>query len=406
MQSSTVGPKSKRSARPQNSAERAACDVTHTAVRDASRAVAGTDPEPANGRRYTPHVARVLAVANQKGGVGKTTTVHSLGAALAEPGERVLLVDLDPQACLTYSVGLDPESLAAVPARRAGRARARRPRRSSTRARSSVLPAAIDLAGSEVHLVGRVGREHAVARALEHGARTSYDVVLVDCPPSLGILTINGLTAADVVLVPLQCETLSHRGVGQLLETVADVAGLHPARPRACSAWSRPCSTAGPATPARCSPTSSTRYGLPVLEPLDPALGPLRRGARPPGGRSSSTRRRRSARSPTASSPPRVHDDLIAGEPVSGTCATPERPASADPRPVGQDGAVLDARAGPARSSSSARAVTAGRGSATSSSRQRHLPFWVWTPWRQLLPLRRSCPACGQRAWLAARWFE
>jgi chromosome partitioning protein len=86
----------------------------------------------------------------------------------------------------------------------------------------AILPAAIDLAGSEVHLVGRVGREHAVARALEQ-VKESYDVVPLDCPPSLGILTINGLTAADHVLIPLQCETLSHRGVGQLLETVADV---------------------------------------------------------------------------------------------------------------------------------------------------------------------------------------
>ena len=141
--------------------------------------------------------------------------------ALAAAGQRVLLVDLDPQACLTYSVGLDPESLPlslhdvlvgrnkAVEALVRGR-------------RLSVLPASIDLAGSEVHLVGRVGREHAVARALEP-VKDDFDVVLLDCPPSLGILTINGLTAADFVLIPLQCETLSHRGVGQLLETVADV---------------------------------------------------------------------------------------------------------------------------------------------------------------------------------------
>jgi chromosome partitioning protein len=86
----------------------------------------------------------------------------------------------------------------------------------------SVVPAAIDLAGSEVHLVGRVGREHAVGRALEP-VKDAFDIALLDCPPSLGILTINGLTAADFVMVPLQCETLSHRGVGQLLETVADV---------------------------------------------------------------------------------------------------------------------------------------------------------------------------------------
>jgi chromosome partitioning protein len=163
----------------------------------------------------------VLAVANQKGGVGKTTTVHTLGTALARAGQRVLLVDLDPQACLTYSVGLDPESLPiSLHDVLVGRSKAAE---ALTVAHDlSVLPAAIDLAGSEVHLVGRVGREHAVGRALE-SVKDAFDVVLVDCPPSLGILTINGLTAADYVLVPLQCETLSHRGVGQLLETVADV---------------------------------------------------------------------------------------------------------------------------------------------------------------------------------------
>jgi chromosome partitioning protein len=166
-------------------------------------------------------VARVLAVANQKGGVGKTTTVHALGAALVETGRTALVVDLDPQACLTYSVGLDPESLPrSLHDVIVGRSK-------TTEAlvavgALTVLPAAIDLAGSEVHLVGRVGREHAVARALEP-VKDDYEFVLIDCPPSLGILTINGLTAADFVLIPLQCETLSHRGVGQLLETVADV---------------------------------------------------------------------------------------------------------------------------------------------------------------------------------------
>jgi chromosome partitioning protein len=168
-----------------------------------------------------PRVARVIAVANQKGGVGKTTTVHALGTALAQAGPRVLLVDLDPQACLTYSVGLDPESLPlSLHDVLVGRNKA--VETLVVAGDVSVLPAAIDLAGSEVHLVGRVGREHAVARALDP-IRDNYDIVLLDCPPSLGILTINGLTAADFVLIPLQCETLSHRGVGQLLETVADV---------------------------------------------------------------------------------------------------------------------------------------------------------------------------------------
>ncbi len=166
---------------------------------------------------------RVVAVANQKGGVAKTTTVHNLGAALHELGTRVLLVDLDPQACLTYSVGLDPEALQlSLHDVLVGRNKAEDALVPATRGGLAVLPSTIDLAGSEVHLLTRTGREYALRRALEPVV-AHVDVVLVDCPPSLGILTINGLTAADEVLIPLQCETLSHRGVGQLLDTVDDV---------------------------------------------------------------------------------------------------------------------------------------------------------------------------------------
>lgn len=167
-------------------------------------------------------MARVIAVANQKGGVAKTTTVHSLGTALAERGRRVLLVDLDPQACLTWSTGIDPDllerSLHDVLVGRVAHAGDVRLKRGDLH----LVPATIDLAGAEVHLLTRTGREHALARALAPILH-DYDVVLVDCPPSLGVLTINGLTAAKEVLIPLQCETLSHRGVGQLLDTVDDV---------------------------------------------------------------------------------------------------------------------------------------------------------------------------------------
>jgi chromosome partitioning protein len=169
-------------------------------------------------------VVKVLAVANQKGGVAKTTTVQSLGVALAEQGKRVLLVDLDPQACLTYSLGLNPddlsESLHDVLVRRAKIADVRLAVDGVEGL--SVVPATIDLAGAEVHLLSRTGREHVLARALQP-VLVEHDVVLIDCPPSLGVLTINGLTAAEAVLVPLQCEALSHRGVGQLLETIEDV---------------------------------------------------------------------------------------------------------------------------------------------------------------------------------------
>jgi chromosome partitioning protein len=167
----------------------------------------------------------VLAVANQKGGVAKTTTVASLGAAMVEKGKTVLLVDLDPQGCLTFSLGQDPDKLpvsvhevllgdvepaAAVVQTSEG---------------MSLLPANIDLAGAEAMLLMRAGREYALKRALAKldTAATPFDVVIIDCPPSLGVLTLNGLTAADDVIVPLQCEMLAHRGVGQFLRTVTDV---------------------------------------------------------------------------------------------------------------------------------------------------------------------------------------
>ncbi len=166
----------------------------------------------------------VFAVANQKGGVAKTTTVHSLGVASAEFGQRTLVIDLDPQACLTFSLGFDPDalqrSLHDVFVRRVGVADVLCPVPGVPGL--DLLPATIDLAGSEVHLLTRTGREHVLARALDPVLHL-YDLVLIDCPPSLGVLTINGLTAADSVLIPLQCEALSHRGVGQLLETIEDV---------------------------------------------------------------------------------------------------------------------------------------------------------------------------------------
>jgi chromosome partitioning protein len=169
-------------------------------------------------------VVKVLAVANQKGGVAKTTTVQSIGVALAEQGMRVLVVDLDPQACLTYSLGFDPNGLSAS----LHDSLVRRAKLADVRCEVpevgglSLIPATIDLAGAEVHLLSRTGREHVLARALQP-ILGDHDIVLIDCPPSLGVLTINGLTAAEVVLVPLQCEALSHRGVGQLLETIEDV---------------------------------------------------------------------------------------------------------------------------------------------------------------------------------------
>lgn len=164
----------------------------------------------------------ILAVANQKGGVAKTTTVASLGAALVALQKRVLVVDLDPQGSLTFSLGHNPDKLttsvhevltAGVPASEAIL---------ETAEGAALLPATIDLAGAEAMLLMRPGREYTLKRALATVA-DDFDVIVVDCPPSLGVLTLNGLTAADSVLVPLQCETLAHRGVGQLLRTVSEI---------------------------------------------------------------------------------------------------------------------------------------------------------------------------------------
>src|SRR3974390_2826560 len=169
-------------------------------------------------------MVKVIAVANQKGGAAKTTTGQSLGVAMAQDGRRVLVVDLDPQACLTFSFGFDPDALDAslhdVLVRRARLADVVRPVPGVGGV--SLVRATIALAGAEVHLLSRTGREHVLARALV-SVQDDFDAVLIDCPPSLGVLTINGLTAAEAVIVPLQCEALSHRGVGQLLETVEDV---------------------------------------------------------------------------------------------------------------------------------------------------------------------------------------
>ncbi|MFV1999063.1 MAG: ParA family protein [Acidimicrobiia bacterium] len=167
-------------------------------------------------------MARVVAVANQKGGVAKTTTVHTLAEALTELGRNVLMVDLDPQACLSYAANAEPDSLDHtihdVFLGRASAADVMLVREDGP----DLLPSSIDLAGSEIHLLTKTGREFVLKRALAD-IKNGYDVVFIDCGPSLGILTVNALTAADTVLIPFQAETLSDRGVGQLLETIDDV---------------------------------------------------------------------------------------------------------------------------------------------------------------------------------------
>jgi chromosome partitioning protein len=211
-----------------------------------------------------------LAVANQKGGVAKTTSVASIGAALAELGQKVLLVDLDPQACLTFSLGIDPEDLELSIHHVLTKGLHPDEVLLETDDGVDLLPATIELARAEADLLTRTGRGHVLKGALEDLAETTtYDWVLLDCPPSLGVLTVAALTAADGVLIPLQCETLSHRGVGQLLDTVHDVRRF---TNRGLEVWGvLPTLYDGRTTHARTVlETISDTYDLEVIEPPIP----------------------------------------------------------------------------------------------------------------------------------------
>jgi chromosome partitioning protein len=168
--------------------------------------------------RRSAGLARVLALANQKGGVAKTTSTVNLAAALTERGERVLVVDLDPQSNLTMSQGFDPERLERTifdvlvhktPIEEIVQ-----------HSEFDVAVASIDLAGAELALSSMIGRERALEKALMP-VRSSYDHILIDTPPSLGLITINALTASDGVIVPVQCEYLSLRGLVQLEATLS-----------------------------------------------------------------------------------------------------------------------------------------------------------------------------------------
>jgi chromosome partitioning protein len=167
-----------------------------------------------------PEPATTLAMANQKGGVAKTTTTLNLGVALRERGYRVLAVDLDPQSNLSMSQGIDIEDLEVtmydVLVHGVSLAEVIHARE------IDVAAAGIELAGAELALSGMIGRERALERALAP-LRTAYDYILIDTPPSLGLLTINAMTAADGVIVPVQCEYLSLRGLAQLQNTLAQV---------------------------------------------------------------------------------------------------------------------------------------------------------------------------------------
>jgi chromosome partitioning protein len=178
------------------------------------------DPEPLEA--HGP--ARIVAVCNQKGGVGKTTTTINLGAALAEQGRRVLLVDFDPQGALSVGLGIQPHDIDLTVY---NLLMERDTSPYDVLAKTQVdgmdlLPSNIDLSGAEVQLVHEVGREYVLGGALEP-VIGDYDVVMIDCQPSLGLLTINALAAADGVLIPLECEYFAMRGVALLQETIDKV---------------------------------------------------------------------------------------------------------------------------------------------------------------------------------------
>ena len=178
------------------------------------------DPAPLNG--HGP--ARVIAMCNQKGGVGKTTTTINLGAALAEVGRKVLLVDFDPQGALSVGLGVPTHQLdVTIYNLLVERGHDVRDVIQKTRTPNlDIIPANIDLSAAEVQLVGEVAREMVLGRVLRP-LLDDYDVILVDCQPSLGLLTVNALTAAHGVVIPLECEFFAMRGVALLVETIEKI---------------------------------------------------------------------------------------------------------------------------------------------------------------------------------------
>ncbi|MCW0215372.1 MAG: AAA family ATPase [Pseudonocardia sp.] len=214
-------------AAPEPEVEGFADDTAVDALADASTAAGSAPhrvgaPEPAPLTEHGP--ARIIAVANQKGGVGKTTSTINLGAALAEYGRKVLLVDFDPQGALSVGLGVQPHQLETtiynlLMERGVEAEDVIQP---TNVPNMDLLPSNIDLSAAEVQLVTEVGREQALGRALKR-ILGNYDVVLIDCQPSLGLLTINALACADQVLIPLACEFFSLRGVALLMDTIDKV---------------------------------------------------------------------------------------------------------------------------------------------------------------------------------------
>ncbi|HXR67793.1 MAG TPA: ParA family protein [Dermatophilaceae bacterium] len=179
-------------------------------------------PEPSPLRSHGP--ARIIAMCNQKGGVGKTTTTINLGAALAECGRKVLLVDFDPQGALSVGLGVPTYELdVTIYNLLVERGHDVRDVIQHTRTENlDIIPANIDLSAAEVQLVGEVAREMVLTRILRPLV-DDYDVILIDCQPSLGLLTVNALTASHGVIIPLECEFFAMRGVALLVETIEKI---------------------------------------------------------------------------------------------------------------------------------------------------------------------------------------
>ncbi len=181
-------------------------------------------PEPTPPDPDRPKRALIIALCNQKGGVGKTTTTINLGAALAETGRKVLVVDFDPQGSLSVGLGVNPHTLetSVYDLLLNKRTAAQDVIAHTVVDGMDLLPSNIDLSAAEVQLVSEVAREQTLRRALTK-VRHDYDIILIDCAPSLGLLTVNALTAADKVLMPLECEFFALRGIALLTDTIDKV---------------------------------------------------------------------------------------------------------------------------------------------------------------------------------------